>query len=152
MHAKSSTYQEDHRDVKHKGNRGIGEEGEATDTVDVIHCQDRKLGEQANQAVHNRAGRRIVVKRDERIHLELGRTEQTLNHGQTDSLEDDTADLEEEADHDELDLANGGNDDTEDDEGHVAQGFHVRRVDAQGPCGDENSNRCGGLRSVNTCN
>jgi len=119
--------------------------------VNVVHGDDRQLGEQENAAVHERAGGCVVVQRNERVHLELGRAEQTLNHAQTDSLEDDAAGLEEESSHDELDLAEGSNDDTHDNEGDIAERLHVRWVDTHAPGREQDGNRSGGLRGVSAC-
>ena len=77
--AESLTYQENNRNVEHEGNGRINEEREAADAVDVIHGQDRQLGEQADYAVHDCAGRSIVVERDKGIHLEFRGAEQSLN-------------------------------------------------------------------------
>lgn len=103
------------------------------------------LEEEGNDTVHNGAGGCKVVQRDEGIHLELGRAEQTLNHGQTNGLEAQTEDLVDEADHDEFDLTNGCNHDTDDDERDIAQGLHVWWADTKGPAGEENGNGGGGL-------
>jgi hypothetical protein len=105
----------------------------------------RDFNKQADNSVHDGAGRRKVVERDERVHLELGRREELLHHDQAGGLESDSGELEEETNHDELDLAVGSDDYTEDDEGDVAESLHVRRGDAHGPGCDEHSDRSGGL-------
>jgi hypothetical protein len=61
VNAESEPYQENNRNIKHEGNRGIGEERKGSNTVDVIHGQDGQLGEQADDAVHDCTGRSIVV-------------------------------------------------------------------------------------------
>lgn len=105
----------------------------------------RDFNKQADNSVHDGAGRRKVVERDERVHLELGRREELLHHDQAGGLESDSGELEEETNHDELDLAVGSDDYTEDDEGDVAESLHVRRGDAHGPGCDEHSDGSGGL-------
>ena len=137
--------QEDDRDVEQEGDERVGDKGKTTNAIDVLHSQHGELGEEQDAAVHAGASGRVVVERDERIHLELGRAKQALDHNQADSLKDDATDLEEEADHDELDLAHRSNDNADDNEGNVAEGLHVHRGNAHGPGCDEDSNRGGSL-------
>ena len=42
------TYQEDDRNIEKEGDTGVGEESEATDAVDVAHCEDGQLSEDQN--------------------------------------------------------------------------------------------------------
>lgn len=139
------TYQEDNRDVQQEGYAGVRKQGEVADLGDVIHSQARSLGEQEDDAVHESAGRGVVVKRDQGIHLELARAEQTLDHDETDGLEDDATNLVEEAGHVELDLAERSDHDTENDEGNIVERLHVRWGNSEAPSGEKDGNRGCGL-------
>lgn len=83
-----------------------------------MHVGD--LDDQAGNAVHDSASRGEVVERDKRVHLEFGGREKLLDHDKTGGLESDTGKLEEESNHDELDLAVRGDNHTKHDEGDVA--------------------------------
>ena len=144
-------YQEHNRDIEQEGNRGIGEQSEQTNAVHVSHGHSGQLGKKQNDTVDDGARRGVVVERDERVHLEVGAAEQALNHDQTDSLEDDTSALEEESNHDELDLAHGCDDDTNDDKGDVSKRLQVDRRDTETPSSEEDSDRHGSLEEVSNC-
>ena len=139
------TYQEDDRNIEKEGDTGVGEESEATDAVDVAHCEDGQLSEDQNEGVHDGAGRSVVVERNKGVHLELLGAQNALNHDQTGGLEDDTSDLEEEANHDELELAERGNDDTEHDEGDVAENLEVHGRNAHAPSCEQDGDGSRGL-------
>ena len=68
-----------------------------------------------------------------------------MHHHQAGGLADDAAELVEETDHDELDLAIRSYDHTEDDEGDVAEGLEGWRGDAHGPGCDEHGDGSGCL-------
>jgi hypothetical protein len=132
-----ATYQENDRDVEQESNRCVGQQSHKTDTVHISHGHLGKLGEEQDESVDDSASRGIVVEGDERVHLEIGTAEQALNHDQTDSLENDTSALEEETDHDELDLSHRGNDDTNNDEGHISERLQVDRRNSETPGGEK---------------
>lgn len=143
------TYQENNRDVQGESDESVDEEGGVTDRLDLRPGHLGDLDDQAGDAVHDGAGGSEVVEGDERVHLELGGGEELLHHDEASGLESDTRKLEQEADHHELDLAVGGDDHTEDDEGDVAERLQVGRRDAHDPGCDENGDWSGGLgRSV----
>lgn len=114
----------------------------------MVHGQVRDLEEESDAAVHDSADRGKVVERDHGVHLELSGAEEALDHDQAGGLEHDAADLEHESDHNEVDLAKGSNDNTDNDEGDVEQDLHVWRGNAHGPGSDEDGNWGGGLDSV----
>jgi len=146
------TYQEDNRNVQRERDESVQQEDKVSNLLNVGPGHVGHLDEQADDSVHDSASRREVVKRDERVHLELGGREKLLDHDQTSGLESNTSKLEEESNHDELDLAVGGDDHTQNDEGDVAQGLEVEWGDAHDPGSKEHSNRCGGLEeSVRLC-
>lgn len=87
------TYQEDDRHVQQERNECVGQECEDANAVDVAHGHARNLNEHGDHAIDNSAGRRIVIQRDERVHLELGGAQHALDHDETEGLEDDTATL-----------------------------------------------------------
>lgn len=109
-----ATYQEDNGNVQHESDHSVGQEGKQSNVVDVAHGHLGNFEEKSSNTVHNSANRSKVVERDKRVHLEFRRAQQALNHDQANSLEDDTTDLEQEADKDELDLTKGSNDNTDD--------------------------------------
>lgn len=87
------TYQEHDRHVQQERNKGVGQEREKTDAVDIAHGHTRNLNKHGDHTVDNGAGRSVIVQRDEGVHLELGGAQHTLNHDETESLENDTAAL-----------------------------------------------------------
>lgn len=111
----SPTYQEHNRDIKAKGNHSVSQQCEDTNAVDMVHCHMRHLEEEGCDTVHDRTDGREIVKRHERVHFELSGAQKSLNHDQTDSLEDDATNLEQKADKDELYLSEGSDNDTDDD-------------------------------------
>ena len=117
----NEAYQENNRDVEHESNRCIQEEREDADVVDRLHGHAGDLGNKSNNTVHRSASRSEVVKRDQGVHLEFGRAQKTLDHGQSDGLKRDSTNLVEETQQVEFDLSERGNDDTNDDERDVAK-------------------------------
>lgn len=113
-------YQQDNGGVKKESNQCVGNESTDTETVDITHGETGSLNEESDDTVSHSAGRGVVVQRNQGIHLELCGAEQTLDHDKAECLEHDTGDLDEETDHLELDLAERSNDDTDNNERHVA--------------------------------
>lgn len=111
----AGAYQQDDRDVEHEGAKAVQEEGKQAHVVDLVHGDLGDLPEERNQAVHDGADRGKVVDRHEGVHLVLGRAKQGLDQVEANSLKNDTENLEDEADPDKLDLAEGSNHDTDDD-------------------------------------
>ena len=147
MRAKSTnvTYQENDRDIETESNHGVQQEGEVANAVKVSPGHGGNLDKQSDNSVHDGASGSKVVERDQRVHLELGRREKALHHGQANGLENDTGDLEEESEHDELDLAERGNDDTNNDERHVSESLHVGGRKTHDPGCDQDSDGSGSL-------
>lgn len=142
-----STYQEDDRDVEKERAQSVQEEGEQANIVHVVHGATRDFPGDSHDEVHDGADGREVVKRDQRVHLVVGRAEKTLDHGQTQSLENDAADLVDDTDPDELDLADRSNDHTNDNDRYVQEDLEAGSRDAKGPSSEKNSDRGGGLQS-----
>lgn len=88
------TYQKHHGNVKHEGDQGVKDEGHDTQGVDIVHSHAREFSEEHDHTVGNRAGRGKVVDGNQGVHLEFGRAEETLDHDQAQSLEDDTTNLD----------------------------------------------------------
>lgn len=141
-------YEKDRGDVEEERNQGVGQQNKRPDRIDITHRDTRALDKERNDSVCDSTCRRIIVQRDERVHLEVASAKQALNHDQAQRLGDDAADLEDEAPELELDLAKRGNHHAEDDNGHVAQDLHVWGRDAKGPGGEEDGDGCGGLWEV----
>ena len=141
-------YQKHHRSVQQESHQGVSNESHNTKRVDVVHGHAGDIGEEGHNAVGDGTGGGVVVERDKRVHLELGGAEETLDHDQTQGLEDDTGDLDDEAEHVELDLTEGGDHDTDDDDRHVAQGLEVGRGNAEGPSGNQGRDSVGGLQHL----
>lgn len=142
---RSLANQEDNRDVEHEGNNGVGKEGPDTNVVDMTYGQVGNLEEQSRETVHDSANGGKVVQRNQRVHLVLGGAEQTLDHDQASGLEDDTTNLEDESNEDEFDLTKRGNDDTNNNGGHVHENLQVNRSHTHTPGREEHSNGSGGL-------
>lgn len=106
----------------------------------------RNLDYQCSETVHDGASRSKVVERDKRVHLELGRGEKALDHVQAHSFKGNTTELEENTGQDKLDLAKRSNDNTEHNDGDVAESLVVWRGGAHDPASDQDSNWSGGLR------
>ena len=120
--------------------------------VDLVHGDLGHLPEQRNQTVHGGADGSEVVQRNQGVHLELGRAQEALDHGETESLKDDAGDLVDETDPHKLDLADRGDDDTDDNGRDIEEDLEVRLGHAERPAGDEDSNGSGGLFSrVSAC-
>jgi hypothetical protein len=83
------TYQEDDRHVQHEGAETVQEEVHTPDAVDIGHGDLGHLPEESDEEVHDGANRGEVVERNQRIHLELIRAQEALDHGKAESLEDD---------------------------------------------------------------
>lgn len=142
------TYQEDDRDVQEEGNETVQEQREQANVVDLVHGYLGDFPDQSNAEVHDRADRRKVVQRDQRVHLVLGRAKQTLHHGKADGLEDDSSDLEHESDHDELDLANRSDDHTNDNRGDVEEHLQVGLRHSHAPAAKKDGNGRGSLEHL----
>ena len=119
------TYQEHNRYVEQEGDHSIGDQGKQADTVDILHGHGGDLHYQSCHSVHEAADRGEVIERDQGIHLKLGRAEQPLHHHQPCSFEDNATGLVKEACQVELDLADGGNDDSYDDQSNVTESLHA---------------------------
>lgn len=142
---KNITYQKNNRGVKKESNQRVGNESHDTKGVNIVHSHTGDIGEESNDAVGNGAGGGVVVQGDERVHLELGGAEQALDHDEAQGLEDDTSTLDEEAEHVELDLAKGSDNDTKDNDSDIAEGLEVGRGNSEGPGGEESNDSVGGL-------
>jgi hypothetical protein len=141
------TYQEDDRDVQEEGAQAVEEKGDKADVVDLLHGAAGHLPDDSDDEVHQGADGCEVVQRDERVHLVVGGAEEALDHGQAESLEDDTSNLVDDANPDELDLADGCDDDTDDDDRDVQENPQVGGGDTQRPASDEDRDGRGGLAS-----
>lgn len=138
-------YQKNDRNVQAEGDQAVQEEGEEADIVDLSHRDLGNLPDKSHTQVHGSADRGEVVQRDQRVHLVLGRAQQTLDHGKAEGLEDDACNLVEEANKDELDLAERGNHDTDNDRRDVQEDLQAGLRHTQGPTGKED---CNGSRSL----
>lgn len=142
------SYQKHNGGIQQESHQGIGNESHDTKRVNVVHSHTGDIGEKGNNAVGDGASGGIVVQRDKRVHLELGGAEKTLDHDQTESLEDDTANLDEETKHVELDLTKGGDHDTNDNDGDIAEGLEVGGGNPESPGGKQSNNSVGGLEHL----
>lgn len=104
------------------------------------------LDHQRHAKIHDGADGSKVVQRDQRIHLVLGRAQQSLHHDQSNGLENNAATLEDETDENELDFPKGSDYDTEHDKGDVEEDFHVRWRNTETPCDEEDNDRHRSLR------
>lgn len=139
------TYQKNNRGVKKESNQRVGNESHDTKRVNIVHSHAGDIGEESNDAVGNGAGGSVVVQGDERVHLELSRAEQALDHDEAQGLKDDTGTLDEETEHVELDLAERSDNNTKDNDTDIAEGLEVGRGNSEGPGGEESHDSVGGL-------
>lgn len=146
------TYQEDDRDVQHEGAETVQEESEKTDIIDLGHGALGDLPDQGNSTVHDHADGGEVVQRDQGVHLEVSRAQQALDHGESESLEDDTTNLVQNTNGHEVDFAKGRNDDTNDNGRDVEELLQVGSGNAEDPARDEDSNGSGGLEHLDESN
>lgn len=142
------TYQEDDGNVQSERNEGVQNEHDVSNLLNIAPSHVGHLNEQAHNSVHDSASGCEVVERDKRVHLELGGREKLLDHNETSGLEGDTSKLEKETGHDELDLAVGGDDHTENDERDVSESLEVERGDAHGPGCEKDSDGGGSLQRM----
>lgn len=113
--------------------------------VDLDHRDLGNLPEEGNETVHDSANGGEIVKRDQGVHLVLGRAEKGLNKVETNGLEDDTTKLVEESNPDESDLTEGGNHDTDDNGRDVHQNLQIGSRNTHDPTGEKDGNRGGSL-------
>jgi hypothetical protein len=144
----TDTHKEDDRNIEHEGAHTIQEEGEEADMVDLGHGDLGDFPGQGHHEVHGGAHRSEVVNRDQGVHLELGRAQKALDHGKTESLAGDTDKLVNDTNPDKLDLADRGNDNTNDNGGNIEEDLQVRLRHTKNPAGNENSDGSGSLVKV----
>lgn len=148
LRGSTRTYQEHNGNVEHEGAKTVEEEGEETNVVDLLHGASGNLPDQGNNTVHDGADGSKVVQRDEGVHLVVGGAQKSLDHGQSESLKDDTTNLEQDTSQDEVNLAEGGNDDTDDNGGDIEELPQVGRGDTKSPTREEDSDGSGGLEHL----
>lgn len=142
-------YQKDNRDVEKESDKGVCKQNKVSNSCEIVHGQLWDLDDQSDDAVHYGAGWCKVVERDKRIHFELGGREETLDHGQTDGLKDDSSDLEEEPSKLELDFSERGNHNSNDNHGDVSKSLEIWWCDTHAPGREKDSDRSGGLERPN---
>lgn len=118
----------------------------------MVHGDVGEFQEQSDDTVHDSTDGSEVVQRNHGVHLEVGGAEQALHHDQTGGLENNTTDLEQETDHVELDLTEGGNNHTNHNDGDVGQNLHVGRSHTHTPGCEKNSHGSGGLEHLDEGN
>ena len=109
------TYQKHNRHVEQESAGAVEEEGEQANVVNIVHAHPGGLPDEGHRAVDEGAHGGEVVEGDQGVHLELGGAQEALHHGESEGLKGDASDLVDDTDPDELDLAERGNDDTNDD-------------------------------------
>lgn len=141
----TNTYQENDGNVQQEGTESVQEEGEESDVVDLFHADLGNFPYEGNSQVHDSTDGSEVVDRHEGVHLEVGRAEQALDHGEPQGLEDDTTNLVNDTDPNELNLSHRGNNDTDNDDRDVKENLEVGLGDTEGPSRQQNGDGCGGL-------
>lgn len=147
-----STYQEDDRNVQHEGAETVEEKGEETDVVNLSHGNLGDFPQERNNTIHDSANRSKVVQGDKRVHLEVSRAEKSLNHGKAESFKDDATNLIQDTDQNEVDLAEGSNDDTDDDGRNVEELLQIGLGHTKRPTSDQDSDRSSGLEHLDKSN
>lgn len=87
-------HQENDGHVEQERNHRVSNQGPETQAVDISHGHARGFSEESDNAVCHGACGRVVVQRDQRVHLEFGRAEEALDHDEAKGFEDDTTDLD----------------------------------------------------------
>jgi hypothetical protein len=139
------TNQEHNGNVQTHGNGCVGKKGPEAKIQNLRHGDLMEFHKHEHHAVHESTGGREVVERNEGRHLKVSRVEETLNHGKSGGFAGDSGNLDHEAKHDELDFTQGGNDNTNNNNGDVGECAHVWWGNAETPGHQENSDRCGCL-------
>ncbi|KAI6751816.1 hypothetical protein HG531_006512 [Fusarium graminearum] len=113
QYSPGETYKENNGDVEHESAETVQEESEQTNVVNLGHCAVRDLPDEGNDTVHDSANGSKVVQRDKGVHLVVSRAQEALDHGESESLKDDTTHLEQHTNGHKVDFAHGRNDDTD---------------------------------------
>lgn len=142
---RTKIYQEHDRDVQQEGAKTVQEEGEEANVVNLVHGDLGNLPDKSDSQVHDSADGGEVVDGYQRVHLVVGGAEQALDHGETQGLEDDTSNLVDDTNPDELDLSDRGNDDTNDNDGDVEEDLQVGLGNTKSPSGQQHGDGGGGL-------
>lgn len=148
----NSAYQENDGNVEHEGAKTIEEKCKEADVVNFSHADLGYLPEQRNEAVHGSADGSKVVEGNKGVHFEVSRAQKTLDHGQTQSLEQNTSHLEEEADKNKVNFAKRSDDDADDNGGNIEELLEVGLRDTKTPAGEKDSDGSGGLEHLNKGN
>lgn len=120
--------------------------------VNLSHGDLGELPNQRNRAVHDGADGGEVVERNQRVHLEVGGAQESLDHGKSEGLKDDTSNLVHDTNNDEVDFAHRRNDDTDDNGGDVEELLQVWRGHTQSPAGNQDGDGGSGLEHLNKGN
>lgn len=91
--AGEDTYQEHNSNVQSKSDRRIGNKIPHSDAIDVVHGHLGNFKEKSSDTVHDETSGSKIVEGHEGVHLELGGAEKSLDHDQTDRLENGSKDL-----------------------------------------------------------
>lgn len=101
--------------------------------VNFGHRAPGDLPNKSNHTVHDSADGSKIIQRDERVHLVVSRAQQALDHGKSQSLKNDTAHLEKHTNSDEVNLAHGSNDDTDNNSGDIEELLEVGSRNTKNP-------------------
>jgi hypothetical protein len=142
------THQEDAADVEHKGHHGVEQQQAVAGVGEVGRVEGVRLRPDGDDDVHDGADGGVVVEANERVHFLGVARQQDLDHDEAHGLEDDAADLEQEAGHAEVDLAEAGEGHAADDEQDVEEALERGLLDAPGPRGQEDGHGGGGLEHL----
>jgi hypothetical protein len=99
-------YQEYNRNVQHESAHSVCKQSPESNVVKIAHGHLWDFPDKCYHKVHDGTNWREVVERHQWVHLEFGGAEKTLNHDNTDGLEDDTSDLEQDTNDNEVNFSN----------------------------------------------
>lgn len=151
IHQRIFSYQEYDRNVQHECAHGIGQKGPESNIVEIAHGHGWNFPEKCDAEVHDGTNWSEIVEGYQWVHLELGRAEKSLDHDNSNSLEDDTSNLEQNTNDNKVNFSNGCDHNTDNNEGDVEEGFHVWFGNSKGPTGEQDCDRSGSLQlSVST--
>lgn len=116
--------------------------------VNLSHGDLGNLPQQSNNTVKSGTDRRKVVQRNKRVHLEVCRAQQSLDHGQSQSLKHESGNLDNKTNENKVDLADGGDDDSTDNHRNVEELPRVELRHAERPAREEHSHGHSGLEHL----
>jgi len=142
------TYQEHTAHVEHECHHGVEQQDAVSRPRSIGKVKLVPLGRTRNEDVHHSANRGIVVQADQRIHLLPIARKQHLDHDEAHSLKHNAADLEQEPNHAEVDLAQASQRHAGDNDADGGEPVHRRLLHAPDPRSEQDGDGRGRLEHL----